>query len=378
MRIDLLSKEGSDAMPLPPKVGAHPSDVPSPVLPRVAIRGDSRKDAMGYQQLLHGFYDAVIVCNAQGLIVDVNVRATEFLKNSREVLCTLSLFDVIYGAERELFETLMRNTEFQQHTLINAYCVRQTGDYFPAEIAVGRLDGDVLCLALFVRDVTARKKAEDMLMAEYSAIINSQGGIAVVNLDGLIDFVNPATEQMWGEKKDELLGKPICGFFVDSDAMANLLDPDAADGGTVQNKDLLSRRSDGGVGPHVQVTVTPYRNSDDQHVGFVLSLIDVSDRIRAQMAEREVEQRRIMQESFGAACHHLGQPATVLTMCLEMMREYFGDGTGRPQELLDQSLGALEEMRDVLVRIQSVDRYLTQPYGRTGSDAAINSEIVKI
>ena len=55
----------------------------------------------------------------------------------------------------------------------------------------------------------------------------------------------------------------------------------------------------------VQVSATCNTNSEGQQVGIVLSFQDISDRIRADDAEREAEKRQVMLESFGAACHHL-------------------------------------------------------------------------
>ena len=35
----------------------------------------------------------------------------------------------------------------------------------------------------------------------------------------------------------------------------------------------------------------------------------------------EAERQRVMLESLGAACHHLGQPATVITAYLHLMKD---------------------------------------------------------
>ena len=63
-------------------------------------------EASHYQELLQSVYDAALITDLNGEIVDVNVRAVEFLLYEREELCGLTVFDIISGASEDLIQTL--------------------------------------------------------------------------------------------------------------------------------------------------------------------------------------------------------------------------------------------------------------------------------
>jgi DNA-binding NarL/FixJ family response regulator len=94
--------------------------------------------------------------------------------------------------------------------------------------------------------------------------------------------------------------------------------------------------------------------------------------IEAQQRELlAAERQRVMIESLGAACHHLGQPATVLTGYLEVIKR-------KPQPpdtaaMLDECVKAAYAIGDILVRLQTIGEYRTEPYlpavaGQTARD----------
>jgi len=72
------------------------------------------------------------------------------------------------------------------------------------------------------------------------------------------------------------------------------------------------------------------------------------------------ERHRGMIESLGSACHHLGQPMTVVTMCLDIMkRQSWGPSV---QALVDKCEAAVESVNDILTKLQRVSIYRTEPY----------------
>ena len=91
--------------------------------------------------------------------------------------------------------------------------------------------------------------------------------------------------------------------------------------------------------------------------------------IRAQSQHLlEVEQQRVMLETLGAACHHLGQPATVIRVYLDLMKK--AEVSPEMQVMIQECQSAAEEVAQVLHRLQGVGMYQTEPYltSREGSD----------
>lgn len=74
----------------------------------------------------------------------------------------------------------------------------------------------------------------------------------------------------------------------------------------------------------------------------------------------EAERQRIVIESLGAACHHIGQPATVLRVYLNMLRKD-PDSPGAADQL-DKCNDAIDAIADVLEKLRLVSEYRTVPY----------------
>ena len=117
-----------------------------------------------YRQIMHGIYDAVIVTNMRGEIIDVNPRALEFFRLDLPALCRMSIRDVIRGFNDSILNTIYENLSEDRFTFIEASCRRQTGELFPAEIVASKLmlAGET-CLSFFIRDITKRKENEEAL-----------------------------------------------------------------------------------------------------------------------------------------------------------------------------------------------------------------------
>ena len=373
MRIDLI-----------PEVPAEPVEGQRK---RVRVSASSRdkrsKAAAGqgspFQALLQSIYDAAVITDIEGRILDSNLRAVEFLQFSPESLCRMTIFDIISGAGASLLETVRGNLENERFTLIQAYCVRMDKSFFPAEIAVNKLSMQKRTkLCFFIRDITVRKQAEDMLRTEHNAIQNSGGGIAVADLKGRLEYVNPAAARMWGAADpDALLGKGVLELFTKGDEQAARL-------ATVLEKEeywsaeTTALRADGDTFD-VQVSAARNRNGDGELVGAVLSFVDISDRKLAEKALHEGEKQRVMLESLGAACHHLSQPATIVLGNMGLLSKRVNEENAEARRLVSDSAAAAEELGDVLRKLIRVNEYRTETYleGERGASAP-ESRILEI
>lgn len=330
-----------------------------------------------YERLLQSLYDAAIVSNLSGRILDANVRACEFLGHNMAGLRELHVFDVISGADDALLDTVCENLTNERHTLIQAFCLRADQSYFPAEIAVSLLHLDQERLCFFIRDITLRRQAEEMLMTEHRAIQNSGNGIAVTDLDGNVAYANTAAEKLWEASPEQgLAGRSMLTLFTDPEAIRAVLDALRAEGEGAIRCELVACRPNQST-CEVRLSGARNRNSEGEAIGFVFSIEDSRDRKRAEEAERESERRRVMIESLGAACHHLGQPSTVLLGTLELLKDRLNPGDQEAHRMVASSLQAMEEIVQVLRRLTAVDTYRTREYLRA-SEGPVRSGAVSI
>jgi len=378
MRIDLIpdvpkeASEGDSQRRVVVSSGASRRNQTDLSSPDADAAGDSR-----YHELLHSIYDAALITDMQGVIAEVNTRAVEFLQWSREELVGVAIEDVISGADASLIETLAENLKKERYTLIQAHCMREDGSLFPAEIAVNQFRIGEGNLCFFLRDITIRRQAEEMLRTEHNAIQNAANGIAIADLASNLEYVNPAFALMLGhESPESLSGVDVrtvlgAGEVIDEMLEAVLINGEAWNG-------EITAQKPSGETVDLGVHATCNRNSDGDTVGIVFSFTDLSDRNRAEEAVRESERQQVMLESLGAACHHLAQPATVLMANLGIIKPRLNTSDQLVTDLIDNSLEAVTRLGDVLHKLNEVNEYRTTRYVGSDSDSSTTSMILDI
>jgi PAS domain S-box-containing protein len=172
-----------------------------------------------YYQLMNGLYDAVLILDDQGHIVDCNTRVTVMLGYSREETWDIPIEKVITGMSSQMFEHLKRNLAENHHILIDARCFRQDGTSFAGEVGVSTLSltrGSNIVFA--IRNVDRRKNAMDEMRKGHAALEIALTPAFVCDLDGFFLIVNQALLDAFGIP-DETQAKNV--RFID-------LLPDAA------------------------------------------------------------------------------------------------------------------------------------------------------
>ena len=89
-----------------------------------------------YYQLMNGLYDAVLILDQNGHIVDCNTRVTPVLAYNRDEMWDMPVADVIKGIGPQIFQQ-MKDALYNNHqVLINAKCTRKDGTTFQGEVGV--------------------------------------------------------------------------------------------------------------------------------------------------------------------------------------------------------------------------------------------------
>ena len=83
--------------------------------------------------------------------------------------------------------------------------------------------------------------------------------------------------------------------------------------------------------------------------------------IEAQEQEiLDAERHRVMIESLGSACHHIGQPATVLRVYLDVLRDEVESEQARAR--IDKCRESAESIGEILETLRQISHYRTVPY----------------
>ena len=93
----------------------------------------------------------------------------------------------------------------------------------------------------------------------------------------------------------------------------------------------------------------------------------------------DAERQRVMIEALGTACHHLGQPATVIIGYLEMTRRM--DLPAEAQAMLEECRVAADAVASILDRLQQMTVYRPEPYlpqKTSDPDSSKSNNLIKI
>ncbi|MBN1670353.1 MAG: PAS domain-containing protein [Kiritimatiellae bacterium] len=260
---------------------------------RKGARGgeEAREDPL-YRELLDNIYDAVLVTDFEGRIVDANPRAEEFFLQRKIALRKLRIRDIVSGVTESLLGTIRQNIINRKFTLLEGHCLRKDGTTFPAEITISLIHwtkSGQLCF--FVRNIARRKKAEDRLRAQNSALQNSANAVAICAMDATLTFANLAFLQLWGYgNQGEVIGRDIRLFLGEEDQLSEIIQQ-LRDGKPWTGEMVAARAQ--GEAFYVQLSAAPNRGADEKVIGMVFSFVDITERRKSEEALRKESQEML-------------------------------------------------------------------------------------
>jgi PAS domain S-box-containing protein len=193
--------------------------LPAPAAPSAGKgTGPYRQDHRSlYKQLLRGLYDAVLVTDPKGHVIDSNSRMQEFFQFDQNDVWDMEISKLIPGITPQLLERVRQGLADNRHVLIDARCVRKDGVFFSAEVAISSIDlindSDMV---FSVRNTERRKRQSQLLRSLQNALTNDLAAVAVCDRDGQIIFANQTMRTMWGCEQDEqIIGNLLPSLWPD-------------------------------------------------------------------------------------------------------------------------------------------------------------------
>jgi signal transduction histidine kinase len=131
----------------------------------------------------------------------------------------------------------------------------------------------------------------------------------------------------------------------------------------VRLRRYLSTLANGEIPAHISLS----QDEDDlaavQHyMEYIVKMAEERIAIleKSHKSALEAERQRVMIESIGAMCHHLGQPATVMSLCLYRLRN--NPAPGDIPQILSDCNTAFDSMVQILDQLRATSRYSSEPY----------------
>lgn len=266
------------------------------------------------RSLIEASLDPLVTIGPGGKIADVN-RAAEAAtgRSRREIIgtdfsaCFTDPAKARAGYQQVFRDGVVRDLELE---LLRADATA-TPVLYNASV-YGNASGEVAGVLAAVRDIGARKKAEQALRqasAYHRSLIEaSLDPLVTIGPDGTITDVNTATELATGHTRQELIGTDFSSYFTDPEKARAGYRHVFSDGSVRDYELELLHRS--GTTTPVLYNASVYTNEAGEVVGIFAAARDITERKKAEELRDEIE--RIVQ-------HDLRSPAGAAVSVARML-----------------------------------------------------------
>ncbi|MBK1620949.1 hypothetical protein CKO42_21490 [Lamprobacter modestohalophilus] len=284
-------------------------------------RGQAAEPAHPLRQIFDHANDAILLIDPErDRILEANTQASRMLGYDPAELTRDVRISSVHPHEMERLRQFAQDVKTRgQGWTDELSCMRKDGLQLPSEISasVVQVDGRD-CIVAMVRDVSARKAAEEALRrseARFRAFVENAGdGFFLVASDGrILDTNSRAAEMLGYQRAEELVGRSVLEIDVGltPETFAQLLAELEID----QPKLLESRhrRRDGSVFPS---EVSLCAHGEAQAPSYIALLRDVSQR---KTAEAAIARLAEMGEFAAMMVHQIRNPLSTLRMALDYL-----------------------------------------------------------
>ena len=255
--------------------------------------------------------DGVMLVDTKGKVLYVNKAFEKLLGYKAEELVGISALRLpSYRRDRDrekAKEALKELIEKGSTEHIDIGAVSKSGEELAISFAASVIedaDGNPKALVAVMRDITMRKRAEEILKQReenFRALIDNSLDISVItNPDMTIRYVSPSVERTLGHRPEEIVGRNALEFLSREDVenIKRNFDDFSKTAGQPVALEVRFSHKDGSW--RVIESVTNNLVNDPTVMGFVINARDITERKQAEkvLKEREEHFRALIENSL--------------------------------------------------------------------------------
>ncbi|MCK9425934.1 MAG: PAS domain S-box protein [Ignavibacteriaceae bacterium] len=280
-------------------------------------------------EALKGFHDPCFVLAENGTILKLNEAALQFFPSSNSKITGEKFSKILAPTsvlrfEDALFASIKNNTSAEFEISMQSFDANIYDVNIYISPFINEMDGGKNVL-IVGKDFTSEKKKESEFLRFYSVAQNTVNPLQITDLNGKMNYVNPAFERASGYKKDELIGQNpnIFGSKKHSkeywEAMWRTISSGKVWLGEVENK----KKS--GESFHTRLLVSPIIDETQKVVGYFGVHHDLTDK---KILEKQLIHTQKM-ESIGTlaagVAHEVGNPLASISALVQIVQRETDD-----------------------------------------------------
>ncbi|MCL2790298.1 MAG: PAS domain S-box protein [Desulfobulbus sp.] len=298
-----------------------------------------------YYLLLKTINDAVLIIDvSSGYIIESNDKASGLLKISQVEIVGKTLSSFICQEYRHKYESFLNEKiqgEYDSDEAIAIFIVNGDGDRIPVEMEIAvALVGNSQVAQVILQDMSNRFKMEEGRRLLATAVEQAAESVIVTDLDGNIQYINPACEDISGYSLTEMLGKnPRILQSGDTPAYQYKLMWEEITRGNVWQGTFINRKKNGEI-YHEEATITPVKDNNDKIINYVGVKRDVTQHL---LLERQIRQSQKMQAIgmlAGGVAHDFNNILTAIMGYAELSQSLCAQGSLLHNNLMEIIRGA--------------------------------------
>lgn len=247
-----------------------------------------RENEERYRTVVEDASDGILLVDLETKqIVEANAACCNCLGYSQAEMLALSIYDIV-AYEPEIVELFTRRVLRERHSFYKEGKHRhKNGSVLDTEVSVNIISyGGKELLCIIFRDVTERKRTEELLLRISKAVESSSDAIAMSDATGHHIYQNPAFSKLFEYETVEelnLVGGPHTTFAdqgVASDVFSTIMSGSSWIG-------EVEQRTRSGRAIQVLMRADAIKDPNGEIIGLIGISTDITERKRAEQALRE-------------------------------------------------------------------------------------------
>lgn len=316
-----------------------------------------------FETMFNTIEDGIIITNTKRQIELANDGMMKNFGYSSEELKGMST-EMLYADPKEYQQAGKSIFNASQSEPVSKYMQiykTKRGREFPASTFAARLhdrDGQWIGNLGIMRDITEQQKSEKEREKLISAVQQTGEAVVVTDLQGIIEFVNPAFETITGYSKEEAIGaKPnILKSGKHDELFYQELWNTISRGETFKSR-MVNKRKDGSLYTE-EATISPVSSGEGKIANYVAVKRDITDQITMEQQLRQAQKMEAIGRLTGGVAHDFNNMLSVIMGYTELALDKIAI-TDNVHEDLRKILDAAERSAAIVKQLLAFSRQQT-------------------